>query len=59
MDAKRAQEIVNLQSMVNVTLNGSLVYIEHVDQEKQIATVHPLSNPDIKQSVSVSNLQEQ
>ena len=59
MDAERAQEIANSPVMVNVTYNGSLVYIEHVDQTKQVATVHPLDNPNTKQSVPVTNLQEQ
>ena len=59
MDVQRAQEISNLPVMVNVTYNGDLVYIEHVDREKQIATIHPLNNPNSKQSVFVTNLQEQ
>ncbi|MGI6318990.1 MAG: H-type small acid-soluble spore protein [Firmicutes bacterium] len=59
MDVLRAQEIANSPVMVNVTYNGDLVYIEHVDREKQIATIHSLSNPNIKQSVSVTNLQEE
>ena len=59
MDAQRAQEIVNSPDMINVSYNGSLVYIEHVDKDKYLATVHPLNNPNIKQSVSVANLQEQ
>lgn len=59
MDAQRAQEIVNLPTMVNVTLNGNRVYIEHVDRDKQLATVHLLDNPNSKQSVPLSNLQEQ
>jgi small acid-soluble spore protein H (minor) len=58
MDAQRAQEIANSPSMINVTYNGSPVYIEHVDREKQIATVHPINNPNSKQSVPVTNLQE-
>ena len=59
MDVQRAQEIVNSPAMIKVTYNESLVYIEHVDQEKQLATVHPLNNPTSKQSVSVTKLQEQ
>ncbi|MGI6328836.1 MAG: H-type small acid-soluble spore protein [Dethiobacteria bacterium] len=59
MDVLRAQEIANSPVMVNVTYNGDLVYIEHVDREKQTATIHSLNNPNIKQSVFVTNLQEQ
>lgn len=58
MDVQRAQEIVNMPTMVNVTFNGNRVYIEHVDQDKQTATIHPLNNPSSKQSVPVKNLQE-
>lgn len=58
MDAQRAQEIADSPIMANVTYNGNRVYIEHVDQGKQIATVHPLDNPNSKQNVPVTNLQE-
>lgn len=59
MDAQRAQEIADSPIMADVTYNGSRVYIEHVDQGKQTATVHPLDNPSSKQSVAVTGLQEQ
>jgi len=58
MDAQRAQEIADSPTMINVTYNGSPVYIEHVDQQKKTATVHPLNNPSNKQSVPVTKLQE-
>ena len=58
MDAQRAQEIANSPTMVNVMYNGSSIYIEHVDQQKEIVTIHPLDNPNDKQSVSVTNLTE-
>lgn len=58
MDVQRAQEIAFSPVMANVTYNGSRVYIEHVDQGKQIATVHPLDNPNAKNTVPVANLQE-
>lgn len=58
MDARRAQEIANSTNMVNVMYNGTRVYIEHVDQQNGLATVHPLDEPNNKQSVSVSNLME-
>lgn len=59
MDAKRAQEICSSQNMSNVTCNGESVYIEHVDQDKGLATIHPVNNPTNKQSVAVDSLQEQ
>ena len=58
MDAQRAQQIANSPTMINVTYNGDLVYIEHVDRDKQMATIHPLDNPGMKQSVPVVKLQE-
>ncbi|GER66576.1 hypothetical protein BpJC7_01540 [Weizmannia acidilactici] len=58
MDIQRAQEIMNSSEMVNVTLNGERIYIEHVDRQKGTATVHLLDKPDEKMSVSVTNLLE-
>jgi small acid-soluble spore protein H (minor) len=58
MDAQRAQEITNSSIMANVTYNGTRIYIEHVDQQKGITTIHPLDEPNNKQSVSVSSLIE-
>lgn len=59
MDVKRAQEICNSPVMANVTYNGKQVYIEHVDQENETATVHPLNDQNDKQNVAVANLIEQ
>jgi small acid-soluble spore protein H (minor) len=44
--------------MAHVTHNGTPIYIEHVDQQNGIATIHPLDEPNNKQSVSVTNLSE-
>ncbi|WP_408007690.1 small acid-soluble spore protein H [Pseudalkalibacillus sp. A8] len=59
MDARRAQEITSSPAMIDVTYNGQHVYIEHVDQSNGKATIHPLDNPDKKESVSVDSLMEQ
>lgn len=59
MEAQRAQEITNSVNMTNVFYNGAKVYIEHVDRDNGIATIHPLDDPDKKQSVSISSLKEQ
>ncbi|WLD94109.1 small acid-soluble spore protein H [Alkalihalobacillus sp. AL-G] len=59
MDAQRAQEISSSSTTANVTYNGEGVYIEHVDQQNGIATIHPLNAPNNKQSVSVTSLMEQ
>lgn len=58
MDAQRAQEIASSPVMANVTYNGKRIYIEHVDQDNELATIHPLDEPDHKQSISVNNLEE-
>jgi small acid-soluble spore protein H (minor) len=59
MDAKRAQEIADSSTMANVLYNGTKIYIEHVDQQNGVATIHDLDNPNYKQSISVSSLSEQ
>jgi small acid-soluble spore protein H (minor) len=59
MDEKRAQEISFSPTLVNVSCNGKSIYIEHVDQQNGMATVHPLDEPLNKQSVSVESLIEQ
>lgn len=59
MNAQRAQEIASSPNMANVTYNGQQIYIEHVDQGNGTATVHPLNEPNNKQSVSVDSLIEQ
>jgi small acid-soluble spore protein H (minor) len=59
MNGQRAQEIASSPDMVNVTYNGTRMYIEHVDEQKGIATIHPLDDPNNKQSISVTSLEEQ
>jgi len=59
MNAQRAEEIASSPNMVNVTYNEESIYIEHVDEQNGIATIHPLDDPNKKQSVSVTSLQEQ
>jgi small acid-soluble spore protein H (minor) len=59
MDAQRAQEISLSPTMENVNYNGKSIYIEHVDQKNGTATIHPLDDPNSKQSVPVSSLIEQ
>ena len=59
MDANRAQDIANSTTMANVLYNGAKIYVEHVDQQNGVATIHDLNNPNYKQSVSVSSLIEQ
>lgn len=59
MNTQRAQEIASSEKMAHVIYQGQQIYIEHVDQEKGLATIHPLDDPNNKQSVSVDSLNEQ
>jgi small acid-soluble spore protein H (minor) len=59
MDSQRAQEISSSSVMANVTYNGKQVYIEHVDRQNEMATIHSLDEPNKKESVSVTSLIEQ
>ncbi|HHU18812.1 MAG TPA: H-type small acid-soluble spore protein [Bacilli bacterium] len=58
MDAARAQQIVMIPDIVHVTFQGQKVFIEHVDEDQMLATIHPLDNPEEKLSVSVDQLVE-
>jgi small acid-soluble spore protein H (minor) len=59
MNAQRAQEIASSPTMANVIYNGENIYIEHVDEQNGTATIHSLDEPNNKQSVSVTSLNEQ
>ncbi|ETT82193.1 small acid-soluble spore protein H [Viridibacillus sp. FSL R5-0477] len=59
MNAQRAEEIASSPIMANVTYNEESIYIEHVDKQNGTATIHPLDEPNKKQSVSVTSLKEQ
>lgn len=58
VEAQRAEEISRSREMVDVLYNGEKVYIEHVDKEAGVATVHPLNDPYQKMSVPVESLKE-
>lgn len=58
MDAKRAKEICASSVMMNVTHNGVPVYIDSVSEDSGTAWIHPLKEPNDRQTVSVSSLAE-
>lgn len=58
MDSKRAKEICAAERMANVTHIGVPIYIESVSDDKGTANIHPLSQPDLHQTVNVSSLTE-
>ncbi|HEX2946830.1 MAG TPA: H-type small acid-soluble spore protein [Clostridia bacterium] len=58
MDKGRASTIVSLPTMVDVTYNGKPIYIESVNDNKETAMIHTLSEPSNRQEVPVSSLME-
>lgn len=59
MKDQRAQEILNASAMIDVTHNGVPVYIEQIDRDGGTAMVHPVGEPENKQTVSISELVEE
>lgn len=58
MDKKRAKDIVSSPNMVDVTYNGSRVYMEKVNDSNNTCTIHYLSNPRQQENVALSLLME-
>ena len=58
MNSQRAKEIVNSPVMTHVTFNEVPVYIQHVDEETDMARIFPLDEPEREQSVPVRSLVE-
>ncbi|WML34831.1 H-type small acid-soluble spore protein [Clostridium sp. OS1-26] len=58
MDKVRAKEIASSTIMADVTHNGTRIYIESVDDNKETAKIHPLNNPKSEQEVSLTDLME-
>lgn len=58
MNKQRAQEIAASPIMANVTYNGVPIYIQHVDEKNETATIYPLDEPENEQHVSLNNLKE-
>ncbi|GLC32572.1 H-type small acid-soluble spore protein [Clostridium omnivorum] len=59
MKTERASEIASSPEMVNVTYNGSPIYIEKVNEINQTAYIHLLSEPKDQIKVHISSLLEQ
>jgi small acid-soluble spore protein H (minor) len=58
MDTQRAKEILAARNMINVTFNGTPIYIERVNDTRSTASVHPLNQPQNIQEVPVTSLEE-
>ena len=59
MNKQRVKEIVSSPVMINVTYNGSRVYIEKVNENKNTANIHFLNQPENKLEVTLNKLIEQ
>lgn len=58
MNKQRAKEIAASPVMANVTCDGIPVYIQHVDEEADLARIYPLDQPENEMSVPVNSLIE-
>lgn len=58
MDKKRAKEIASSPIMANVTYNGTPIYIESVNDNKETANIHLLNKPNNIQEVPLNSLLE-
>jgi H-type small acid-soluble spore protein len=58
LKVQRAQEIINSSAVINVTYKNEPVYIEAVDRGQEMATIHRIGIPDMKESIPVSELME-
>lgn len=58
MNVQRAQEIAESAVMANVTYQGSPVFIQHVDHDKETARIYPLNESENEQVVPVHSLEE-
>lgn len=58
MNNQRAQEIAISPTMVDVTYNGTPIYIQHVDEKNETARIYLLDKPENELSVPLSSLVE-
>ncbi|MNC53565.1 Small, acid-soluble spore protein H [compost metagenome] len=59
MNIQRAQEIAASPIMEHVTYEGMQIYIQHVDENTEMARIYPLKQPENEQTVPVRNLVEE
>jgi small acid-soluble spore protein H (minor) len=58
MNKQRAAEIAESPIMEHVTYQGKKIYIQHVDEDNDIARIYLLNEPDNELSVPLSSLKE-
>lgn len=59
LNRQRAQEIAQSPNMKQVTYNGEQVYIQHIDENRNIARIFPLNDPENEFEVQISSLKEE
>jgi len=59
LNAQRAKEIAASPDMVNVTYNGTPIYIQQVNEENETARIYPLDEPENEQEVALESLREE
>ncbi|WP_096186020.1 H-type small acid-soluble spore protein [Evansella halocellulosilytica] len=59
MDKQRAQEIIESQTMINVSYHGVPVYIQEVHANNDKAIVFPLDEMENEQEVDLKGLVEE
>ncbi len=59
MDKQRAQQIIESPATIRVTYDGVPIYIQHVDEQTEMARIYPLNDPEMEQSVPVTQLNEE
>ncbi|MFC7679881.1 H-type small acid-soluble spore protein [Paenibacillus sp. GCM10028914] len=59
MNVQRAQQIASSPFMANVMCEGTPIYIQHVDEQKETARIYALNNPEDEREVPLYTLTEQ
>lgn len=59
MNIGRAKEIAESAEMIHITYKDESVIIQHVDVQKEMATIYAKSNPDNEYEVPVLYLIEE
>jgi small acid-soluble spore protein H (minor) len=58
MDNQRAKEIISSPHMMDVTYNGTKIYMESLNESSQSCIIHFLNQPVTKLNVPLSSLEE-
>jgi small acid-soluble spore protein H (minor) len=58
VDNQRAKEIVSSPNMVDVTYNGTKIYIDELNESDQCCAIHFIDQPVTKLNVPIASLKE-